>query len=643
MRLLRPLVEANPSDGSMRMLLSQALEGLSRPGEALEVIERTLSRGDAVGLRRAAELAQAAGRPRDEVVALKAVGALEPNNSQLWARVAELEFSADNPREGAAALDRYLALEPLDAARWDQLASARHALGHVVDEAAALEQLKSLTNHASVRERLGLALERRGHTEAAATELLAAHELDRSSGTAGWAFVRLALELDRLDDAGRVLRELIVRPDPLPVTRERVSEMLAESGDLDGAARALRPAAEAPGADRGLLIRYGELLLEAERVDEGALVLERALDSAPADRDVGFVLAQAYLAQQRYFAARVLIERAVQAQPELLEDALELWLDYGAAVLATGPSVLGEYAFGEDSNGYTKHGAVVGLRHQPLEWLGYLAAYTYAYHSGPSLIEGRGQFTLEAHGALAGLSFYVAPRSSLHVLFAPRSYLDGPVFVGTRIEFRQTAQLPLDFRLWLEREQDGSTVDALEAETVRYRLASRAEFELLGQWRWAIEGGYDHMIHTEVPDQVATGTRLRNDGAYWEIATGVGFDLAPVSLEVMAEYAGLWYRDASTVSGSRIPYFAPQPYQTFGLPISVLYDPHWRVSLDLALAPRWLLEDQALQLGYGAGLTFLAHPQHRFELRYDRTDTLVGSATRPFQENVLRFSYTGAF
>lgn len=102
------------------------------------------------------------------------------------------------------------------------------------------------------------------------------------------------------------------------------------------------------------------------------------------------------------------------------------------------------------------------------------------------------------------------------------------------------------------------------------------------------------------------------------------------------------FRDNDT-NGHVRKYFNPRAYQTHGPALTFRHPvtTWFFYGVDLRL---WhAVRDDALLLTYGFPLGFRVARRHFIDLSYTRTDTLIGSTTTLYSENVLTFSYVFEF
>ncbi|NOZ00825.1 MAG: hypothetical protein GXP54_02920, partial [Deltaproteobacteria bacterium] len=128
-----------------------------------------------------------------------------------------------------------------------------------------------------------------------------------------------------------------------------------------------------------------------------------------------------------------------------------------------------------------------------------------------------------------------------------------------------------------------------------------------------------------------------NNRIFGEAAIGyVIFDLP--RLEATYTYSIEHFTDRSSRN-----YFNPAHYQTHG-PGLVFRHPvtTWFIyGLDLHLMHA--VNDSSLLLTYGANIGFHPGGSHHFTISYLRTDTIYGTTSSLFSENVLRAAYTYEF
>ena len=632
-QLLDGWLQTHPADVEACLYLA-SIYLKQAPLKAVAVLERTLSTvGDDPSLLTVLVQAEGAtGRAGPWVAALKRLREVTPDRPEVMLQLAEAHDRNNDPTESAAALDAYLAVRPNDAQIWSRLADRRERLSHVVDAIRAREALKILQPQ-DVKNQLRL----------------------------GELYVRMARDVEAI-----AAFESALAVDPRSATALRRLAQLYGWNDMPKQRiSTLQTLRRVVPDDVDVRRRLAEAYSELERYDLAAAQLDAVLRVEPGDQQSRFAAAQYHSWADNDAAAVQHLEAVVRSEPEnglarqLLANLLRARGDKQEALfhyqqlqargqadtsvrdaiqtleLDTLTRVSGSYEFYIDRNGQSAHRASTWFERSSSDTWRYRTGYRFSYNDGVSLQRPNQTLDLPGHGGFIGSRFRLAPRSYLDTEIWVTDVENVDPFVGLQVSWVQRAQFPLEFRLDFRRRQDTSTIDALFYDTVVYELNSALQVEPVDRWIVEAEAGYGRWINDSVQD----GTRQFNNGFTWRAATGVRILEEPLTLELMADYDGIAFQ----VFARQLPYFAPEIYQRIGGTLYLNHKPAWWFEYSLYGRPNWVLEDDALQIVYGADVKLFVARRHWMELSFVRTDTALGTTNVVYRENVVRFTWISAF
>lgn len=633
-----------PSEARDRALLavSELYAETGRIEDALRVGEALAARrpDDPVIQLRMVTLLMAAKRPDDAAPILERVARLEPGNKEHWRTLATLYESRGRLEEAAGALDRVArGAEPsTDAAVWTHLGELREQTGHAHDAAKAYEQaLLLVPRDAELCRRLGrlyIQLDREADAVRAlerALTLEPKHKdtMRRLADAYGWT--------DRETDRARMLDELLAMDARDDATRESLARTLLELGREREAAGHYEVLVTADPANRERRLRLAELYEAMDRSDAAITHLEIVVADDPTE-----IVAKAQLASLYRRSGYAL--RATQLYREIVADDPTYEIaraELSELELGLRPRLSPSYDLYHNRTGTFRHAAGLLFEHWPLDTLGYRVGYHFGHVVG---VNDRGLATTEErfqlNGFTAGLSAWAGLRVrfdldlDVDAYFAPetRSFLGGRFLTYVKLAPQQT--LELSFR----RHELYELIEALSAQALAHdvRLDWRAEF--FGRWLVHVGGGYGHYMHTDV----GTSTDVNNHMGTWELETGVNLVERPVAVDLLVNYTGDAFKKVDGRDGD-FPYFSPALYQTLGLVLDVYQRPAWWFRWELFAKPMWAIDDAAMLIDYGVKLEFKPHQKHIISLAYERTDTLYGTPTVFFNQDVFRGVYSWIF
>ncbi|MEC8025736.1 MAG: hypothetical protein VX223_17525 [Myxococcota bacterium] len=632
-KLLERWLLKHPGDVEVTLLLASIFQS-QNPRKSGEVLTVALqAAGDRVDLLRALVSAEESmGRARNLVDALRRLRALLPKDEALLLKLVDAYDLADEPAESAAALDAYLAERPQDASSWSRLAIRREHLGHVVDAIRAREAIKILqsrdvANRLALGElyiRLGRDIEAIASFEAVleieSTNVVA---LERLAQLYGWntmpkrriaALQTLRGLVPRNTDVLRALAEAYSEMERYDLAAEQLDSVLVvEPNDVP--TRVVAARYHSWSNNDGASISHLETIVQQEPGNALARQLLATLLRSRGDRR------EALFHYQQ-------LQAAGQADIKAKEAIQELELETLSRVSA-------QYEFYIDRNGQIAHRGASWFESSPHDIWRYRAGYRFTYNAGVSLQFRDQDLELPGHGGFIGSQLRLAPRSYLDAEVWVAAVEDVDPFVGFRLGWVQRAQFPLEFRLFFHRRQDNSTIDSLFYDTVVYELTAELQVEPVDLWLFEADAGYGRWIN----DSVRDGSTQFNNGFTWRVGTGVRILEEPLTLELLLDYDGIAFQ----VFARSLPYFAPETYQRLGGTVYLNHRPHWRFEYSLFARPNWVVEDNAMQVVYGADAKVFVARRHWLELSFVRTDTPLGTTTVVYRENVVRFTWLSAF
>lgn len=674
--LCSSVAAAAPPEGARQ----QALD-LHRSGDtagAIAALETHLAAqpSDWPAAKMLAELVLASAPAPDAAKRLSVLAMRYPGQPDLLVLLGRAWEAAGDPSRAATAIEAAIvaddaARRPVDAERFMRLATLHAQTGNARGEAAALDRFVAVSpNDAKALERLVFLRERLGHHKDAQRGLLQLEKLAPRDPAIKRRLAESYVQTDQPFTAiGRYKEALDLEPAHVPTIR-RLAQLYGWHDQPLNQLVMLQKLVRYAPSDVDAHVEFAEALYGQQKYRLAAAQMRRAVDLRPGDTQLSLRLATMLETNDDYTDAVRLLDNVHRADPgnrEVKERLAMYHRDRGDNHIALGyyrelqnddpddpniaeavedlevlvrPRIGLGYEFTNDRNGLQGHEARVWLENQPSDFWRYYVGYRYSYYNGGSLLGlGAGERELQAHGAWLGVTMRPARYTTIDAQVSVNGYLNSYTFVGTRIGLVQRAAFPLEFRLWFERREDATTIDALAQETVVYDIHAQLDIEPVDRWLVEVGGSYGRWIHTDA----LTAARERNNGYGWYVGTGVRAIESPVTLEFVADYTGQAFDASSDAAGSRIPYFAPELYQTVGLKMFFEHQAHWRFLYRIYARPHWILEDEALQLDVGAAVEIKFHKRHWLELAYERTDTLVGSTENIFRENVVRAVYIGVF
>jgi len=638
--LLQPYLETAPTDVAALKLMSELMVATNQPNQALALLKRLrrLTPNDPDVLADLATAMEAAGHLEHAAMITERILARDPTDANSIRRLIQMYKSLGRPVAAAAAMDRLVELAPQPIEVLRELAELREHLRHWRDARAHYEDILTMApgDAAVLRKIAQLSVLMEDDESALRAYTLAAPaksgDIDGLRGLAsvyGW----------RDDSKGRVraLRALLHHaPNDLDARDALAFTLLGMGRDQAAAAEWDALLVRLPltdGRQVGARVRAALIHQAYDDYDKALEYLEYVALNDPARPGTTRALAMVHdgrgdkpMAIEMY--RRLLVEDP--GDPSLRKVLQDL-------EISIAPRISGRYEL-EQSRLQERQVGRVWFEHEPTKLIRYRAGYVFAFAQGDSFIENRTTLQTHSHGGFAGLTLRLGPRTLLDFLANANGYVEGPGngFVGGRIKFSQEWH-NFEYRTWVARREDFSTMDAVTSNTVVHDLHLEFDWNVVGPWSVGAGGSIGHWRHTDV----RTLQDIDNRGYDWYARTGLGILEDPVSLEVSVEYTGESF--VTTSEGTRIPYFAPDLYQTIGAELYLEQKPTWWLRYALHGSPQWIFKDEALQIVYGAELDFKFHPRHWLELRFDRTDTAVGETDVIFNENRIMATYTGVF
>jgi tetratricopeptide (TPR) repeat protein len=246
----------------------------------------------------------------------------EPMDAPVSTKIAE--FLANGRRERQrqnrlAALAAFAAaaeIDPGDAVIKTELAVELHALDWLDEADAVLDSVL-----AAEPECVGALIERghlrrrRGDYEAAAAAFRAAAMADPNNKNIQVELARALRSLERLDEAGRILSDLLnAEPRHVGALIER-GHLLRKQDDQEGAAAAFAAAAATDPDNRNIAVELARALRALDRIAEADAVLDRVLEAEP--NNVGALIERAHTLRRRgdHYAAASAFEAAAAIDP----------------------------------------------------------------------------------------------------------------------------------------------------------------------------------------------------------------------------------------------------------------------------------------------------------------------------------------
>ncbi len=633
LEVLNRYLVTKPADADALLLLADVLLSAKRPADAVVALRKLarLQPEDRAVLDRLAEAYELSGKPEHAAMTLEKIARKAPGDATLLKRLVRLYEASERPEDTAAALDRLVQLVPRNAELWRRLAVIREGLGHLRDARLAYETLRVLLRDdpAIWRDigRLRTLLDQEpeaieAYERAVRLEPHHVETLRQLANLYGWN--------DKPEARIRTLRKLLEVAPKDARARASLAYTLMDSGFDEEAgdewetlielypnnfeARMRSASVHEATDDYGLALEHLEYVEEHDPTRPG---IKRQLARVHAGRGDNRMALDLY--------SEVLADNPGDPTLRKVLEDLEISL---------APRISARYEL-EQSNIQVRQVATVWFEHAPTRLIRYRGGYVYANILGDSFIESRVTRASQSHGGFAGLTLRLGARSLLDFLANANGYLDGEPFIGGRIKFSQD-YANFDWRVWVARREDFSTPDTVETKTVVHDV--HLEFDWQPSFLlFGAGGSYGRWRH----DDITTLARVGNDGYSWFARAGFGILDDPLTIELTGEYTGESFEKSSEASD--IPYFAPSMYQTVGAQLYLEQKPHWRVRWALYSRPTWVLEDEALQIVYGAELDFKFHPRHWLQIRFDRTDTAIGASSAIFNENLLMATYTGVF
>ncbi len=360
---------ATPHDPAAFSLLGRIYHGNAEPALAIAAYERAVALGaDEARTPYLLALLYADWGRTDRAVEMLGVALGRDNTyAPAWFQLARTQLDTGDFRTAIGASRRAVELDPSSATYHVALGRALRRAGRLDEAAASLRQALALDpDHPGAHQLLGLTLRARGDHADAETHLGMIRRYSTEVVRDPWlqealqhaasvetrlAWVRSYIEIGKLDDALKLLRELAVEyPDRAEVFR-RLGEVCARGRRNDLAAKAYTRAIELepfdisthralaecllltgdlPGADREVdevlrddpddvdaLVIQAAILLRRGAVDDAIRRLE-TLTARRGDHAAGYYwLGEALMTQQRFEEAVVVYERLLELYPNL--------------------------------------------------------------------------------------------------------------------------------------------------------------------------------------------------------------------------------------------------------------------------------------------------------------------------------------
>ncbi|MFT7622862.1 MAG: tetratricopeptide (TPR) repeat protein [Myxococcota bacterium] len=567
---------------------------------------------------------------------LERLSALTPKDPQPFERLVRLYERSGRIEDAAASLDNLVRLLPRNIGRWLHLARLREGLQHYRDALVAYETAAFLDSNSAVVWRKVAWLRSQVSLETEAAEAwLQALRLQPDHVPSQRALANVYAWTDNNVERIKVLRGLVrVAPNDANA-HEQLARALVEKDEPRGAAAQYERVLELLPERSDIRLRLA-LLYEAEGEHARALdQLDRVQRDKPHDADQRRMRARIYEARGDKVGALALYRGILADDPgdEVVAEKME-GLD-----IAVAPTVHARYDL-EQSRVQTRHMLTLMFEHEPTRFLRYRGGYVYALARGDSFIDNRVPLESESHGGFGGLTLRLAPRTLLDLDIYGNGYntdLRPEAFFGARVGVRQTWNRG-HLKAWIARREGFTTLDATIADTIVHDVHLELRGDFPEPFFLEASAFYGHWRYTD--RQV--DERLGNNGFGWRGALGVGLVDDPVLFELILDYTGRAFEQFNE-ENPRIPYFAPDLYQTLGLTAYLEHEPHWRFKYSLFARPAWIFRDEAIQVSYGGQAEVKLHRRHRLTFRFERTDTPFGATDVIFDENRLMAMYTGVF
>lgn len=420
------------------------------------------------------------------------------------------------------------------------------------------------------------------------------------------------------------------------------------------AVKVLEDLAKVTPEDTEILHRLADAYLDADRVEDAIKALEKVIKIDKDDAEAFCTLGKLYEWTERPRLALFAYEKCLELRPfdpVARNRALELSIDIGlpekvrkhASVMVTGDAqyrdvmrqallMEGAYetAFGVESMWFRDN---LGLDHilagpwgvwGASDKVGIGARYRFHWFKGPLTVVGVGsEEQVIAHEGgifliLKGLRHFLV-QAGVDI----RHYDSGWTSVGGGLEAR--GEFPRVYlRLLAERGDNHTCVGALKNKVVLNTFGAEAYFTL---WRELFLGA--HGEYSFLDDYNHRGFGFAEFGYVFS---------KKVRLQTSYTYSVQVYRDRKDY------YFSPtSPYHTHGPSVDFKHPVTTWFLYGVNARLVHAVNDSSLLLSYGALLKFNLAQRHHIETSFLRTDTLVGTTSTLYSENLLRFSYVFEF
>ncbi len=226
-------------------------------------------------------------------------------------RATRIALFANQREQALAAAQRWVFLAPGNMEGRQVLAALLVNAGQVEEAVEALHHVvrASVTGESAAFGAVGNLLSRSPNPDAAVSAMQGLVERYPESAAAQLALARLALQLERPEQAGEAARRALDLDADLHDARVLYAQATARQGDLDGALGILHEAVAA-NPDHGQLgLAYGRLLIQARDYDAARQTFERLISMRPDDADLLYTLGLLSIEVEQYEDAESYLER----------------------------------------------------------------------------------------------------------------------------------------------------------------------------------------------------------------------------------------------------------------------------------------------------------------------------------------------